>query len=420
MSAFVYRNGIMHAEEVPLERIAAQVGTPFYCYSAAALRRNFAEFARATDGMDAGICYALKANSNQAVIRLLAHEGAGADVVSAGEMARALKAGVAPKNIVFSGIGKKAAEIEAALAAGIQQINVESEQELAVLDAAAGRLGKKAAFALRVNPDVDANTHAKITTGRKENKFGIAIAEAPALYDRARALKHVEAVGVAVHIGSQIVDLEPYRAAYQRVADLVRELRSRGHDIKRIDLGGGIGIHYSDETPPSIDGYMKVVRESVGNLGCHLTFEPGRRLVGEAGVLVSEVIYVKPGHGRVFVIVDAAMNDLLRPTLYDAWHDIVPAVEPPANAAKIITDVVGPVCESGDYLALGRPMPPLSQGALVVVKSAGAYGAVMASTYNTRPLVPEVLVDGDRFAVIRARQTIEELMAADSVPPWLA
>jgi diaminopimelate decarboxylase len=420
MSGFLYRHGEMLADGVALARIAEQVGTPFYCYSAGGLRDNYAEFSRALDGMKANICYALKANSNQAVIRLLAREGAGADVVSQGELMRALKAGVPADRIIFSGVGKTRGELAFALNAGIMQINVESEPELGLLNDVAKSMNITAAFAVRVNPDVDAGTHAKITTGRKENKFGIDIREVAALYDRARDLANLKPVGVAVHIGSQITELAPYRAAYDRVAELVGELRRRGHEISRIDLGGGIGIRYADETPPAIADYIKIVQGSVGNLGCHLSFEPGRRLVGEAGVLVSRVIYVKPGHGRNFVIVDAAMNDLIRPTLYEAYHEIVPASEPASGAQFTLSDVVGPVCETGDYLAQNREMPPLAAGDLLVIKSAGAYGAVMASTYNTRPLVPEVLVDGERYAVIRPRQSIDQLIGLDQVPDWLA
>lgn len=420
MTGFSYRGDEMSADGVALSRIAAEIGTPFYCYSAGALRDNYAEFARALDGMTADVCYALKANSNQAVIRLLAREGAGADVVSQGELMRALAAGVPADRVIFSGVGKTGDEIAYALKAGIVQINVESEAELNVLSGVAKRLGMTASFAVRVNPDVDAGTHAKITTGRKENKFGIDIDQAPAVYHRARSLPNIKAVGVALHIGSQITDLAPYKVAYDRLAQLVQELRKRGHQISRIDLGGGMGIRYAQETPLSIADYIKVVQGSVGNLGCHLSFEPGRRIVGEAGVLVAKVIYVKPGHGRSFVIVDAAMNDLIRPTLYEAYHDIVPAKQPGANPALSLCDVVGPVCESGDYLAQNRELPALAAGDLVVIKSAGAYGAVMASTYNTRPLVPEVLVDGEKFAVIRPRPSIEQLIGLDRVPDWLA
>ena len=420
MSATAYRGGRLHIEGVPLERIAAEVGTPAYCYSLAALRANYAEFAGAARGLDAAICYAVKANSNVAIIAALARLGAGADVVSVGEMRRALAAGVPPDRIVFSGVGKKASELAAALEAGIMQINVESEAELRQLSDVAGAMGRTATIAVRINPDVDAGTHAKITTGRKENKFGVDYDQARRVYAVARQLPGLDPVGVAVHIGSQITDVTPYRAAFARVAELVRALRADGIAISRIDLGGGLGIVYGSETPPSLPDYMAIVRETVGGLGCHLTFEPGRWMVGNTGVLLSEVIHVKPGHARNFVIVDAAMNDLIRPTLYDAWHAIVPVRQPAPGARAERCDVVGPICESGDYLAQDRELPPLASGDLIVLESAGAYGAVMASTYNSRPLVPEVLVDGERFAVIRPRQTLEELLAADRVPSWLS
>jgi diaminopimelate decarboxylase len=334
-------------------------------------------------------------------------------------MRRALAAGVPAGKIVFSGVGKKKSEMAEALDAGIMQINVESEAELRLLSDVAVARGKTATLAVRINPDVDAGTHAKITTGKKENKFGVDYDHARRVYAVAKQLPGLNPVGVAVHIGSQITDITPYRAAYQRVAKLVRDLRSDGIAISRIDLGGGLGIVYGKEKAPSIADYMDIVRESVGGLGCHLTFEPGRWMVGNVGVLLSEVIYVKPGNARNFVIVDAAMNDLIRPTLYEAYHGIKPVILPDSGAKTMLGDVVGPICESGDYLAQGRDLPPLASGDLIVLESAGAYGAVMASTYNTRPLVPEVLVDGERYAVIRPRQSLEELLAADKVPPWL-
>ncbi len=419
MSATTYRDGRLHMEAVPLERIAREVGTPVYCYSLDALQRNYRDFAAAAGGLDAAICYAVKANSNLAIIAALGKLGAGADVVSVGEMRRALAAGVPAGRIVFSGVGKKKAEMEEALRAGIMQINVESEAELRQLSDVATAMGVTATLAVRINPDIDAGTHAKITTGRKENKFGVDYDQARRVYAVAKQLPGLDPVGVAVHIGSQITDVTPYRAAYRRVAELVRDLRSDGIAIGRIDLGGGLGIVYGPETPPSLADYMQIVRDTVGGLGCHLTFEPGRWMVGNVGVLLSEVIYVKPGHERTFVIVDAAMNDLIRPTLYEAYHGIKPVFLPDSEAKWVLSDVVGPICESGDYIAQGRELPPLASGDLVVVESAGAYGAVMSSTYNTRPLVPEVLVDGERFAVIRPRQTLEELLAADRVPPWL-
>jgi diaminopimelate decarboxylase len=419
MNATVYRNGRLHMEAVPLERLAAEVGTPVYCYSLAALQQNYRDFVSAADGLNAAVCYAVKANSNVAIIAALNRLGAGADVVSIGEMRRALAAGVPAGKIVFSGVGKKKAEMAEALQAGIMQINVESEAELRLLSDVAVAAGKTATLAVRINPDVDAGTHAKITTGKKENKFGVDYDHARRVYAVAKQLPGLNPVGVAVHIGSQITDVKPYRAAYELVAELVRNLRRDGIAIDRIDLGGGLGIVYGQENAPSLTEYMKIVRETVGDLGCHLTFEPGRWMVGNIGVLLAEVIYVKPGQARNFVIVDAAMNDLIRPTLYEAYHGIKPVILPESGAESVLSDVVGPICESGDYLAKGRELPPLASGDLIVLESAGAYGAVMASTYNTRPLVPEVLVDGERYAVIRPRQTLEELLAADRVPPWL-
>ena len=420
MSATAYRNGTLHIESVSLDRLADEIGTPAYCYSLAALEANYREFAAAAAGLDAAICYAVKANSNLAIIAALARQGAGADVVSVGEMRRALAAGVPAARVVFSGVGKKKAEMAEALRAGIMQINVESEAELRQLSDVAVELGLTATLAVRINPDVDAGTHAKITTGRKENKFGVDYDQARRVYAVAKQLPGLDRVGVAVHIGSQITDVTPYRAAFARVADLVRDLRSDGIAISRLDLGGGLGIVYGSETPPPLGDYMAIVRETVGGLGCHLTFEPGRWMVGNIGVLLSEVIYVKPGHERTFVIVDAAMNDLIRPTLYEAYHGIRPVTEPDSRGKTVLCDVVGPICESGDYLAQGRELPPLAPGDRIVLESAGAYGAVMASTYNSRPLVPEVLVDGERFAVIRPRQTLEELLATDKVPSWLS
>ncbi|TWT13999.1 diaminopimelate decarboxylase [Reyranella sp. CPCC 100927] len=422
MDSFVYQGGEMVAESVPLARIARDVGTPVYVYSLAALRANYQAFATSMRGLDAELHYAVKANSNLAVIRAFAAQGAGADIVSIGEMRRALAAGVAASNIVFSGVGKKEVELRQALEAGVRQINVESSAELDTLDAVAKSLGRVVDIAIRVNPDVDAKTHAKITTGRKGNKFGIDIDLARDAYAHAASKKNLRPIGVAMHIGSQILSLEPYRDSIRKLRGLVGELRTDGHDIQRLDLGGGYGIVYRDqsnERPFAVGDYMEMVREETAGLGCALSFEPGRSLVGNAGVLLGEVILVKPGTARTFVIIDAAMNDLIRPTLYEAWHDIVPSHEPAAGATLAATDIVGPICESGDYLAQNRPMPPLAAGDVVVVKSAGAYGAVMSSTYNTRPLVPEVLVDGDRYEVIRPRQSLDDLLAADRVPEWL-
>ncbi|MDP1750904.1 MAG: diaminopimelate decarboxylase [Reyranella sp.] len=423
MSFFEYRDGEMHAESVALATIAAQVGTPFYCYSAGALRAGWREFADGIKGMNAphgaSVCYAMKANSNLAVVRLFGEMGAGADIVSVGEMQRALAAGIPAKRIIYSGVGKKASELMAALQAGVGQINVESSAEIETLNAVAAQLGVKADITIRVNPDVDAGTHAKITTGRKENKFGIDIDLAREAFALAGRQPHLKVVGVAMHIGSQLTSLEPYRQAIVRVRELIGQLRTDGHRIDRFDIGGGLGIVYSNEKLPSIAEFMAVVAKETDGLGCELTFEPGRRLVGEAGVLVSEVILVKPGAAKTFVIVDAAMNDLIRPTLYEAWHDILPVREPRQDAAMIRCDIVGPICESGDFLAQNRDLPPLAAGDLVMIRSAGAYGAVMASSYNTRPLAPEVMVDGTRFAVIRPRPTIDEMLSAERFPPWM-
>ena len=409
----------MHAEGVALKTIAQQVGTPFYCYSAGALRAAMGEFNRGMKGMNASVNYALKANSSLAVIKLFAEMGAGADIVSEGEMKRALAAGVKPERIIYSGVGKKATELMAALQAGVGQINVESVAELETLNAVAGQLGVKAAITIRVNPDVDARTHAKITTGKKGNKFGIDIDLAREAYAVAGKLPHLNVVGIAMHIGSQLTTLGPYQRSIRKVAKFIAQLRADGHRIDRFDIGGGLGIVYRKEKPPSIADFLAVVKRETKGLGCELAFEPGRRLVGEAGVLVGEVILVKPGASKTFVIVDAAMNDLIRPTLYDAWHDIVPVRQPRPGAATIRCDIVGPICESGDYLAQNRDLPRLSAGDLVMVRSAGAYGAVMGSTYNTRPLAPEVMVDGTRFAVTRPRPSIEDMLSAERMPAWM-
>ncbi|HZQ01871.1 MAG TPA: diaminopimelate decarboxylase [Reyranella sp.] len=424
--SFTYKNGEMHAEGVALKTIAAQVGTPFYCYSAGALRASLREFTdgiKAEKGLNASVCYAMKANSSLAVIKLFGEMGAGADIVSVGEMRRALAAGIPAKRIVYSGVGKKPSELMAALQAGVGQINVESSAELETLNAVAGQLGVKTDITIRVNPDVDARTHAKITTGKKGNKFGIDIDLARDAFAEAARLPNLRVVGVAMHIGSQLEKLAPYRSSIVKMRGLIKKLRAEGHRIERFDVGGGLGIVYKNEKPPSIADFLAMVARETRDLGCEITFEPGRRLVGEAGVLVSEVILVKPGVSKTFVIVDAAMNDLIRPTLYNAWHDILPVREPRPNGrqspAKIRCDIVGPICESGDYLAQNRDLPLLSAGDLIMVRSAGAYGAVMASTYNSRPLAPEVMVDGTRFAVIRPRPSIDEMLEAERLPPWM-
>jgi len=412
----------MYAEDVPIAEIAADVGTPFYCYASATIERHYRVFDEAFGDLPHRICYSLKANSNLAVLRTLARLGAGADVVSGGEIRRALAAGFKGPDIVFSGVGKTDDEMALALEAGVYQFNVESVPELMRLSAIAAEKGREAAITVRVNPDVDAVTHAKITTGKAENKFGIPWQEARDVYARAAALPGIRVVGLDVHIGSQLTDLAPFEAAFRRVAELVETLRADGHTIDRLDLGGGLGIPYGgDEStvPPLPSDYGTMVRKVLGNLGCELMVEPGRLIVGNAGILVSRVIYVKEGEARTFVILDAAMNDLLRPSLYDAYHDIV-AVRTPEDAETAPVDVVGPVCETGDTFARARPLPPLQSGDLVAFMSAGAYGAVMASEYNSRPLVPEVLVAGEQYAVTRRRPRFEEMIALVSIPDWLA
>ena len=421
MDHFLYRGGVLHAEDVPIPEIAAAVGTPFYCYSTATLTRHYRLFDEALAGMDHLICYAMKAASNQAILRTLAGLGAGMDVVSGGEYARAIAAGVPGERIVFSGVGKTREEMRVALIGGIRQFNVESEPEMRALSEVAVSLGKVAPITIRVNPDVDARTHAKIATGKSENKFGIPISRARAVYAEAASLPGLEVVGIDVHIGSQLTDLAPFRAAYEKVAELTEALRADGHDIRRLDLGGGLGIPYtrSNEAPPLPMEYGAMIREELGHLGCEIEIEPGRLIVGNAGVLVSRVIYLKQGEGRDFLILDAAMNDLIRPAMYDAHHEIEPVIEPAPGIEPRPYDVVGPVCESGDTFARARHLPPLAAGDLVAFRSAGAYGAVMASEYNTRPLIPEVLVNGRDFAVIRARPSFDEMLNRDTIPEWL-
>ena len=421
MDHFLYRAGILHAEDVPLPDIAAAVGTPVYVYSQATLTRHVRLFEEALDGLPHLVCYAAKANSNQAVLRVMESLGTGVDVVSGGEYRRARAAGFPGDRIVFSGVGKTDEEIRLALEGGIRQFNVESEPELARISEIASALGTAAPVTVRVNPDVDARTHEKIATGKAENKFGIPIARAREVYARAAALPGIEVVGIDVHIGSQITDLAPYEAAYRKVADLTGALRADGHDIRRLDLGGGLGIPYerSNAAPPLPLDYGDLVRRTVGHLGCEIEIEPGRLIAGNAGILLSRTIYVKDGEDRRFLILDAAMNDLVRPSMYGAWHDIVPVREPEPGAETLPFDVVGPVCESGDTFARGRALPEIAAGDLVAFRSAGAYGAVMASEYNTRPLIPEVLVQGDHFAVIRPRPTFDEIINRDTIPPWL-
>jgi diaminopimelate decarboxylase len=421
MNHFDYRNGVLHAEAVSLVELADAVGTPFYCYSTATLERHYRVFSEAFAGEKALICYAMKANSNQSVLRTLARLGAGADVVSGGELKRALAAGIPPERIVFSGVGKTAAELRAALAADILCLNVESEPELALLSHLASEQRKTARISIRVNPDVDSGSHAKISTGKSENKFGIPLTQARSVYARAAKLPGIRVTGIDVHIGSQITDLVPLESAFRLLAEFVQTLRADGHTISHVDFGGGLGIpyHMDREAPPLPSAYAAMVKRVTHNLGCTLLFEPGRMIVGNAGILVARVVYVKQGEAKKFVIIDAAMNDLIRPTLYEAHHDILPVRAAPGGMPSITADVVGPVCESGDYLALGRVMPEPKAGDLLAIMTAGAYGAVQSGTYNTRALVPEVLVKDDQYAVVRPRLEVDALIALDRPAPWL-
>jgi diaminopimelate decarboxylase len=421
MDHFLYKNGVLHAEDVAIPDIVASVGAPFYVYSTATLTRHFQLFDDALAGMDHLVCYAMKAASNQAILQTLAKLGAGMDVVSGGEYARARAAGVPGERIVFSGVGKTRDEMRLALTGGIRQFNVESEPEMAVLSAVATEFGVKAPITIRVNPDVDAKTHAKIATGKSENKFGIPISRAREVYAQAAALPGIDVIGIDVHIGSQLTQLEPFELAYQKVAELTELLRADGHNIRRLDLGGGLGIPYtrSNEAPPLPIDYGAMVKRVLGHLNCEIEIEPGRLIAGNAGILVSQVIYVKEGEDRKFLILDAAMNDLIRPAMYDAHHDIDPVIEPQAGAERAKYDVVGPVCESGDTFATGREMAQMNAGDLVAFRSAGAYGAVMSSEYNTRPLIPEVMVNASEFAVIRSRPSFDEIINRDTIPGWL-
>ena len=421
MDHFLYQNGVLHAEDVPLPEIAAAVGTPFYVYSTATLLRHFTLFDEALEGTEHLVCYAMKAASNQAILKTLAQAGAGMDVVSGGEYARAKAAGVPGEKIVFSGVGKTADEIHKALTGGIRQFNVESEPEMEVLNRVAGAVGVIAPITIRVNPDVDAKTHAKIATGKSENKFGIPIARAREVYALAGAMENLDVIGIDVHIGSQLTELGPFELAYQKVAELTETLRGDGHNIRRLDLGGGLGIPYtrSNEAPPLPREFGALIKRTVGHLGCEIEIEPGRLIAGNAGLMVSQTIYVKSGEGRDFLILDGAMNDLIRPAMYEAYHDIIPVTEPAPGTEQAPIDIVGPVCESGDTFAKQRMMPPVAAGELVAFRSAGAYGAVMSSEYNTRPLIPEVLVKGDQYAVIRPRPTFDEIINRDTIPEWL-
>lgn len=421
MHHFDYKDGVMHAESVSLNRIADEVGAPFYCYSSATFERHYRVFAEAFADLPAMVCYAMKANSNQAVLKTLARLGAGADVVSEGELRRAMAAGIPGERIMFSGIGKTAREIRLGLEAGIHCFNVESEPELEILNRIAGELDQIAPISIRINPDVDARTHAKIATGKSENKFGIPWVRALEVYATAAQMPNVKAIGIDTHIGSQITELEPFDSAFARLAALIGELRAAGHDIQHVDLGGGLGIPYGrgSVVPPLPSDYAKVVHKHMQGLDCRVIFEPGRMIAGNAGILVTEVIYVKQGAEKTFVVVDAAMNDLIRPTLYNAIHDIMPVNEPASTTQMIQADIVGPVCETGDYLALDRTMPAVGAGDRLAIMTAGAYGAVQSSTYNSRLLVPEVMVHGDKFHVVRPRTGYEDLIGLDSTPPWL-
>ena len=421
MHHFAYRNGVLHAEAVNLVDLAQAVGTPFYCYSTATLARHYRVFADAFADVPALVCYSLKANSNQAVVKTLAALGAGADVVSEGELKRARAAGIPPDKIMFSGIGKTARELAAAVDERVLCVNVESEAELELLSSIAAGKGREVCISVRVNPDVDARTHAKIATGKAENKFGIPISRARDVYARAAKLPGLKVTGVDMHIGSQITELEPFDDAFALLSDFVRALRADGHAISHVDLGGGLGIpyHEDNEPPPHPEAYAAIVKRATRDLGCTLIFEPGRLIVGNASILVTRVLYLKRGEAKTFVIVDAGMNDLIRPTLYEAHHDIRPVREPRAGARRVVADVVGPVCESGDFLALDRDMPEPQPGDLLAIMSAGAYGAVQAGTYNTRALVPEVLVREDQWALVRPRLEVDELIALDRLPPWL-
>jgi diaminopimelate decarboxylase len=421
MHHFAYRNGVMHAEAIDLLTLADAVGTPFYCYSTATLERHYRVFAGAFADVSALVCYAMKANSNQAVIKTLAALGAGADVVSEGELKRARVASIAPEKIMFSGVGKTARELALAVDEGILCVNVESEAELALLSSIAAAKGRVANVSLRVNPDIDAKTHHKIATGKSENKFGIPLSRAREVYERAAKLPGLKVTGVDMHIGSQITDLTPFDNAFAILSEFVGALRADGHTIEHVDLGGGLGIPYRDdnEPPPHPEAYAATVKRATKDLGCTLIFEPGRLLVGNAGILVTRVIYLKRGEAKTFVIVDAAMNDLVRPTLYDAHHEIMPVRESRAGARRIVADVVGPVCESGDFLALGRTLAEPQPGDLLAVMTAGAYGAVQAGTYNSRALVPEVLVRDAQWALVRPRMEVDDIIALDRLPGWL-
>ncbi len=424
MSIISYKNGKLHMESIALENIAEKYGTPVYCYSTEQLADNYHAYQKAMRDVTTDdkftICYACKANSNQAVIKMLGRLGAGMDVVSGGEMLRAFKAGIKPEKIVFSGIGKNENELTKAIKNGILQINVECESELGMISKIATQEGKKVQIAFRINPDVNAKTHAKITTGLRENKFGIDIQTAPKLYAKAKEMPGIVPTGVAVHIGSQLTELEPFAEAFKRVAALVVELREQGHLITTVDVGGGLGITYKDETPPEISQYAALIRDIILPLKVHVIMEPGRYIAGNAGVLLTRVLHIKEGQGKKFMIVDAAMNDLMRPSLYDAYHPIIPCNEPGNKSLKVVYDVVGPVCETGDTFLTDAEFPKMETGGLLAIMVSGAYGAVMSSNYNSRPLVPEVLVSDEQFDLIRKIQKTEDLVNNDLIPEWLA
>ena len=421
MDHFLYRGGILCAEEVPVPGIAAAVGTPFYLYSTATLERHFKLFDEGLDGLEHLVCFAVKSNSNQAVLKTLAALGAGMDVVSGGEYLRARAAGVPGGRIVFSGVGKTRDEMRLALKGGVRQVNLESEPEMLALNEIADELGVTVPVSVRVNPNVDAGTHEKISTGKSENKFGVPISRAREVYAEAAALPALDVAGIDVHIGSQLTDLAPFEQAYLKVAELAGQLRAEGHDIRRLDLGGGLGIPYerSNTAPPLPTEYCELIKRTVGHLECEIEIEPGRLISGNAGIMVASIIYVKSGEERNFLVLDSAMNDLVRPSMYASFHEIIPVKEPDPGVPKAPFDIVGPVCETGDTFARERLMPPVAAGDLVAFRSAGAYGAVMSSEYNTRPLIPEVLVKGNQFAVIRPRPSIDEIINRDIIPEWV-
>jgi len=420
MNHFQYKNGILHAEDVPLDHLAEEVGTPFYCYSTATLTRHYNVFAGALP-KDALVAFSVKANGNLAVLKTLAQLGAGADVVSGGELKKALAAGIPGERIVFSGVGKTKEEMRLALEAGIYQFNVEGEPELEALNEVAQTMGVQAPITIRLNPDVDAKTHAKITTGTAETKFGVPWGRAREVYARARDLGGIEVVGIDVHIGSQITELQPFQAAFQLAAEMITTLRADGHNIARADLGGGLGVPYrmDNQPPPEPEAYGALIAEITKGLGVQLIFEPGRLIAANAGILVTKIIYVKPGAAKTFLVMDAGMNDLIRQAMYDAHHDILPVRQAPDGAEFQRYDVVGPVCETADFFARDRDLPQFGPDDLLVIMTAGAYGAVLSSSYNARALVPEVLVHGGRWSVVRPRVTQEALMALDRVPDWL-